>query len=235
MITSLSQNTSSAAADFFSRIDSNTDGQLTADELKTDFESRIKKVSSSTTGASTNTPPAPDFAQMVTDGDTDGDGSLSEVEFTTAMQAKHASGSMPPPPPPPPEQETDSTSSSGTQAQSISAAVASLDTNGDGKLSADELLAAYKAMQTATTADTDTDASSDSSASTTASDPDFASLISAIDTDGDGLLNTDEVTSLVTESRQHRPPPPPADFAQLYAENSDEGNTASTTTSIGEA
>ena len=235
MISSISHHSQPSAADFFSRIDADADGQLTSDELKSDFESHIKKTADSTTGTSTNTPPAPDFAKMVTDGDTDGDGSLSEVEFTTAMQAKHAAGSMPPPPPPPPEQETDSASESDTAAQSIADAVASLDTNGDGKLSAEELLAAYKAKQTATTADTDTDASSDSSASPTASDPDFASLISAIDTDGDGLLNTDEVTSLVTESRQHRPPPPPPDFARLYAENSDEGNTASTTTSIGEA
>jgi Ca2+-binding EF-hand superfamily protein len=234
MITSISHRSQPSSADFFSRIDADADGQLTADELKTDFESRIRKAADSTTGTSANTPPTPDFAQMVTDGDTDGDGTLSEVEFTTAMQARHATGSMPPPPPPP-EQEADSASESDTASQSIADAVASLDTNGDGKLSADELLAAYKAKQTATTADTDTDASSDGSASTTATDPDFASLISTIDTDGDGLLNTDEVTSLVTESRQHRPPPPPPDFARLYAENSDEGSTASTTTSIGEA
>jgi len=234
MISSISHHSQPSAADFFSRIDSDSDGQLTADELKSDFESRIKRVADSTSGTSTTTPPTPDFAQMVTDGDTDGDGTLSEVEFTTAMQAKHAPGSMPPPPPPP-EQETDSTSNSDTQAQSISAAVASLDTNGDGKLSADELLAAYKAKQTATTADTDTDASSDSSASTTASDPDFASLISAIDTDGDGLLNTDEVTSLVTESRQHRPPPPPPHFERLYADNATEDDNASSGTTIGEA
>jgi len=226
MISSISHHSQPSAADFFSRIDSDSDGQLTADELKADFESRIKKVSRSTTGAS-GTQPTPDFAQMVSDGDTDGDGSLSEVELTTAKQARRQG--PPPPPPPPQPQETDTTS------QSISDAVASLDTDGDGKLSADELLAAYKAKQTATTADTDTAASSDSSASPPASDPDFASLISAIDSDGDGLLNTDEVTSLVTESRQHRPPPPPPHFERLYADNATEDDNASASTTIGEA
>jgi len=234
MITSLSQSTSSSAADFFSRIDTDGNGQLTSAELKTDFETHIKKAADSASSTTTGTASSPDFTQMVTDGDTDGDGTLSEVEFTTAMQAKQAAGSMPPPPPPP-EQETDSTAESDTASQSITDAISSLDTNGDGKLSADELLAAYKAQQTSTTDDTDTDTAADSSASTTATDPDFAALISAIDTDSDGLLNTDEVTSLVTESRQHRPPPPPPDFARLYAENSAEAGTTSTTTSIGEA
>jgi Ca2+-binding EF-hand superfamily protein len=232
MISSISHHSQPSSAEFFSRIDSDGDGQLTSDELKSDFESHIKKIADSTTGTSTNTPPTPDFSQMVSDGDTDGDGTLSEVEFTTAMQARRQS---PPPPPPPQAQESDSTEESDSASQSIADAVASLDTNGDGKLSSDELLAAYKAKQTSPTDGTDTDASSDSSASTTAADPDFASLISAIDTDGDGLLNTDEVTSLVTESRQHRPPPPPSHFERLYADNTTEDDNTSASTTVGEA
>lgn len=232
MISSISHHSQPSSAEFFSRIDADGDGQLTSGELKSDFESHIKKVADSTTGTSTNTPPAPDFAQMITDGDTDADGALSEVEFTTAMQARRQG---PPPPPPPQAQEPDSTEETDSASQSIADAISSLDTDGDGILSSDELLAAYKAKQTATTADTDTAASSGSSASTTASDPDFASLISAIDTDGDGLLNTDEVTSLVTESRQHRPPPPPPHFERLYADNATEDDNASSGTTIGEA
>jgi Ca2+-binding EF-hand superfamily protein len=221
MITSLSQS-SSSAADYFSRIDTNADGKLTADELKTDFGSHIKKASTATeeeTAAAANAPATPDFAKMVTDGDTDGDGALSEVEFTTAMQAKHAAGSMSPPPPPQSAEEEDS--------QTVEDAVSSLDTDGDSKLSADELLAAYKAKGTSS-------ASGDSTGSSTSSDPDFASLISALDTDGDGKLNTDEITSLLTESRQNRPPPPPP-VGQMYAANSTDSDTASSSTLIGQA
>ncbi len=215
MISSLSQHTAPSAADLFSRIDTDSDGKVTAAELKADFETHIKKASVPQSG--TDTPPAPDFDQMVTDGDSDGDETLDEVEFTTAMQARHNA-----PPPPPPREEEESPTS-----QTVEEVVSSLDTNDDGKLSADELLAAYKARVAASQSAGDTTAESSTA-------PDFAQLVSAIDSDGDELLDTDEITSLLTESRQHRQPPPPP-VEQYYAANNGAGEATSPTRLLGQA
>lgn len=225
MISSLSSNTS-ATADFFSRIDTNSDGQVSADELKSDFETHIKKAAASTTDSST--PSAPDYAQMISDGDTDGDGTLSEVEFTTAMQARRQ---MPPPPPP---EDSASTEESTSEESSIEDAISTLDTDGDGKLSAAELAAAYVARDKAAQETESDDSSSTGTADTTGA-PDFASLVSLIDTDGDGLLNSDEISTLVSDSRRAQQPPPPPPMPAQNVEWETADTTTESTTAIGQA
>ncbi|MFT3830685.1 MAG: hypothetical protein QM691_13360 [Opitutaceae bacterium] len=229
MISSLSSS-SSAAADFFSRIDTNADGQVSADELKTDFETTIKKTTAAT-DAAVATPTAPDFATMIASGDADGDGSLSEVEFTTAMQARHQ---MPPPPPetsPAGDDETSDTTS-------IEKAISSIDTDGDGKLSAAELAAAHLARTEAAANADDSSVAEDDSASATEmsadTSPDFTSLVALVDSDGDGLLSSDELSTLVSDSRRAQQPPPPPPMnppEQAWAPDAD----TSRTTAIGQA
>lgn len=195
MISSLSSSTS-AVSDYFSRVDTDGDSQITAAELKADFASHIDNTSTDDTESTEATQATPDFEQMVSDNDTDGDGTLSEIEYTTAMQAQ---GATPPPPPPPSggASEDDDDDSDSTLTSTLSA----IDTNGDGKISAAELAAAYEA-------DNEDSASSDSSSSGTP--PDFAGLVSSLDTDGDGALDGDELSTLITDSRrtEQQPPPP---------------------------
>lgn len=204
MITSPSSRMESAPADFFSRIDTDSDGQLTADELQADFETHIQQAESGT-----NARPAPDFAQMLADGDTDADGTLSEVEFTTAMQARHHR------PAPPPTESSASTS--------LDEAIAQLDTSGDSKLSADELQAAFLSRHL-DRADETTE-----TIATTGDTPDFESLVSLVDTDGDGLLTTDELATLVTDARRSgQPPPPPMDPRHAPWDRGEEESTSRT-------
>lgn len=109
--------------DFFNSIDTNQDGQISGDELKTAMGDNADNVSSV-------------LGQM----DTNEDGSIDSSEFETAMQA-----SMPPPPPPPPGgmAGTDDSSSSSASAsgQTEETVFSAIDTNGDGYISPEELAA----------------------------------------------------------------------------------------------
>lgn len=72
--------------------------------------------------------------------DSDGDGSLTlrELEDGAPSQSAEASGNRPPPPPPP---------SGGGSGSSIEEIISSLDTNGDGVVSLQELLASFEGEQ----------------------------------------------------------------------------------------
>jgi Ca2+-binding EF-hand superfamily protein len=142
-------------------------------------------------GAATPTPPAPDAQklasqtlsgllaaqqspptasdlaqQMISQLDTDGDGSLSADEITKALG-----------------------STSQLSSDQVASAVSQLDTNGDGKLSADELTAGLQAAQPHGGGGHHHHGHADG-----ASSSDLASaLMSSSDTNGDGVLSADEV------------------------------------------
>lgn len=79
-----------APKDLFKEIDADGDGSVTVDELKADFEKRAaeRPARDGDTG--------PDFSKLLEKLDTDGNGSLSEAEFTKLVQQHQG----PPPPPP---------------------------------------------------------------------------------------------------------------------------------------
>ena len=79
--------------------------------------------------------------------DTDGNGLISETEFTTDMAKLDRP--MPPPPPPPNmgSNSTTGSSSDSSDTESVSSIFNSLDTNGDGVIDLSELEAAVSAME----------------------------------------------------------------------------------------
>jgi hypothetical protein len=115
--------------------------------------------------------------------DSDGDGSLSTEEISSAISTASANQSAQatcgPPPGPPPSGGTDSAGGS----SSSSGVFESLDTNEDGIVSAEELAAA---------------GSSDSTDATSAA----SGLIKAADQDGDGSLNGTEFQALLDQGKE---------------------------------
>jgi Ca2+-binding EF-hand superfamily protein len=123
----MSANNSQMFTDFFNSIDTNQDGNISQDELKTAMGDNASNVSNL-------------FSQI----DSNEDGSIDSSEFETAMQA-----SMPPPPPPPPPggmTGTGNSASSSESEQTTETVFNTIDTNGDGYISPEEL-AAYLEQQ----------------------------------------------------------------------------------------
>lgn len=111
------------ANEIMSSLDSDGNGSINLDE----FSSALESSSSSSTSS---------LSDIFSSIDTDGNGAMSSEEFMTALEAskpQHEAkgmGSMPPPPPQSSEQESSDTNS-----------YSSLDTNQDGTISLEELLA----------------------------------------------------------------------------------------------
>jgi Ca2+-binding EF-hand superfamily protein len=188
----------------FDQLDSDGDGTVTEDEFAAILDKQRGGASaSSEETASTDT--SSKTSELFAKTDTDGDGTLSADEFATAMAQMQAGG--PPPPPPPP---SDSTSEE--DSDSVSSLFASVDTDGDGVVSLAELQASLT-KSTDDSSDTETTDATTSTDSTTSSQ--FSSLLTALDTDGDGSLSEDEFS----EAFRQVPPPPPPDFGGAYGES----------------
>jgi Ca2+-binding EF-hand superfamily protein len=193
----------------FSEADTDGSGTVTADELKTHFEANF--------GAQHPGTPEPDFAKLVSRLDQNGDGELSQSEFTA----------MRPPAP---------TWQGGWGAPNITKLFSSLDADHDGRITLDEFIAGLtkKPSDTTTTEQTPTEENATESASTdavaateksteqaateqdpaegtsaaanattaTPTSPDVSKLFASFDTNGDGKLSQSELMSLLDLSRQ---------------------------------
>ncbi|MBX3737186.1 MAG: EF-hand domain-containing protein [Candidatus Didemnitutus sp.] len=177
----------------FARLDGDGDGKVTQDEFVTAMEKRLGANAS----AASDTPDAASVFQKM---DSDGDGGIDLGEFKTAMEtlrtARHGGGGPqgaggPPPPPPPGESEE---SSASEDAQQVFDA---MDTNKDGKVSADELLAALKKKA-------EERAEAVGSSGATPTEADFQKVFAAIDGDGDGSITQAELTTLFQQLRGPR-------------------------------
>jgi len=146
------------AQELLSSLDTDKSGSIDKAEFSAAAQALASSSSSSTTGSSSAT----DIFSTL---DTNSDGSMSTEELVASlknMKPPEGKGDMPPPPggmPPPPPSDSSSTSESSSSSDIIDA----MDTNKDGTVSIDELLAAL--------GDSKTDSSNTSSKtdSTTAS------------------------------------------------------------------
>ena len=160
----------------FSKVDADGSGNVDKSELQTMLD-KISERSGQSLG---------DSDELMTKLDSDGDGSLSKSELEAGMKdlmpppsstmefAQRAGG--PPPGPPPdgagPNDSSDSSDSS-TTASSTASSTDPLDTNGDGKVSTEERVAAVvkdfmKNLVAALSSDQDASAASSTSISVTA-------------------------------------------------------------------
>lgn len=185
----------------FARLDGDGDGKVTQDEFSTAMEKRFGKTDATSAAG------RPDAATIFQQTDSDGDGAITATEFETAFKAMRASGTGAgggtqgprgaggPPPGPPPSGGQGGASAAEEAGQVFDA----MDTDKDGKVSAEELLAALKKKAE------ENDPSTDATGATGAT-PDFEKLFAAIDTDGDGSVSKDELTSLFEQLRPAREP-----------------------------
>jgi Ca2+-binding EF-hand superfamily protein len=190
------------AQKMFARLDGDSDGKVTQDEFTSAMEKRFGKTDdASATGR-------PDAATIFQKTDGDGDGAITLEEFTTAFKAMRSSGGGQAgggpqgaggPPPGPPSGPPPSGASAAEEAEQV---FDEMDTDKDGKVSAEELLAALK--KKAEENGQSTDATNTSGASSAS--PDFEKLFAAIDTDGDGSVTQAELTSLFEALRPPREP-----------------------------
>lgn len=143
----------SALETMFTSFDGDSDGNLSESEIETGLAAQ-KPPSQSLLSSDTMMQLLAGMEEKLTEffnaADQDGDGSLSESEFTTAFESSGASA--PPPSSPPPAQGGGSGGSSSQSSEVYDA----LDTNKDGTVSLDELLAS---------SESDEDNSSDDTAS----------------------------------------------------------------------
>lgn len=174
----------------FARLDGDGDGKVTQDEFTTAMEKRLGANAAASGGA---TDAATVFQKM----DSDGDGGINLGEFKTAMETLRAARGGPggpngaggPPPPPPPGGGDEAAASD--DAQEVFDA---MDTNQDGQVSAEELLAALKKK-----AEERAETVGASGAAPT--EADFQQAFDAIDTDGDGSISQVELTTLFQQVR----------------------------------
>lgn len=185
----------------FARLDGDSDGKVTQDEFSTAMEKRFGKSDEASASG------RPDAATIFQQTDSDGDGGITATEFETAFKAMRASksnggdsaqgprGAGGPPPGPPPSGGPGG-SSGASAAEEAEQVFDEMDTDKDGKVSAEELLAALKKK-----AEENEKATGASKADGATSD--FAELVAAIDADGDGNVTQSELTDLF---EQMRPP-----------------------------
>ncbi|CAK0766627.1 putative Ca2+-binding EF-hand superfamily protein [uncultured Gammaproteobacteria bacterium] len=215
---------------FVKSADTSGDGKLDASELKTAFESR-KSESSQSSGATTGTTGSLMGSQT---------GRFMTMMRESGGDSGGPGGSGPPPGPPPAGGPGGAGGAGGGKAPSATDLVKAGDTDGDGKLSADELTAAFESVRPKDEASSSTSATSSSSSTSTSTTsstsfkaPSAADLIKAGDTDGDGLLSADELNSLF-ESKQAKnsasssrsKPPSAEDLVKAGDSNGDGALTA---------
>ena len=188
--TSATSSTSSSSAEAFDAIDADGDGAISESELSGFLQANMpppppppdggaEGASSSTSSASSSSGEASD---LLTSMDTDGDGSVSQSELSSFLEAN-----APPPPPPPEASGSSSTASagssssseetSGTASSGSSSAFSAIDTNQDGQISKAEL-DAYLAQSSASGSSGSTTSTSTGSTSSSGASADaLASLL----------------------------------------------------------
>lgn len=183
-------------AKMFSKIDANSDGGVTLEEL----------TASAPAGKNGQTESADSLKSRFSSMDANSDGSVSEEEGLSFFQSQMSSDTMsgmlqaqegasgPPPMGPPPSGE----GSGGGQAP---ASFDELDTNQDGTVSLAEMQASLSTSETE-----DTEESSR-----------IAELFSAMDSDGDGSVTETEKSAFDEAMRAEGPPPPPGQSATAAA------------------
>jgi Ca2+-binding EF-hand superfamily protein len=128
----------SHAEKMFASADTDGDGKITAEELTKDLEAHAPK-------DATGLPSAADMAaKLIKDGDTDGDGALSLDEMKAMKPPGGQHGG-----PPPADGAGAASDASSTSASSTGASYDPADTNKDGQVSADELIASLQSASTA--------------------------------------------------------------------------------------
>lgn len=199
-----SSSTASAAApslddrlqQMFARLDGDSDGKVTQKEFSSAMEKRF--------GASDTSSARPDAASIFSETDTDEDGAITFAEFKTAMAemrsaaGQAAGGAGGPPPAGGP--------GGGGGAGGAEAAAAKVfderDTDEDGEVSVDELLAWMQQQETDRASAT---GSTDSAEVVQA----FSKALEAADADGDGSVTQEELTSVFKELEPYLRGPAP--------------------------
>ncbi len=153
------------AQELLRKLDTDKSGSID----KAEFSAAAQALASSSSSSTTNSSSATDIFSTL---DTDSNGSMSTEELVASlknMKPPEGKGDMPPPPgamPPPPPSDSSSTSESSSSSDIIDA----MDTNQDGTVSIDELLAAL--------GDSKTDSSNKNNATASATDSSAASSTS---------------------------------------------------------
>lgn len=162
------------ASEMFSALDTDGDGKLSTDELST-LAQQISQNSSL----------AVDVESLMAEFDADEDGALNEDEtmsFLESLKEQTGEAAAPPPPPPPAatedEEEEDETSK----------VFSRIDTNGDGKIDAEELAAFAKKVGKISGETLNVD-----------------DLLAQYDSDQDGLLSQEEATSMIESLKPEKP------------------------------
>jgi Ca2+-binding EF-hand superfamily protein len=162
--------------------------------------------SSTTQKVREQAPKPPDPAEVFNSMDTDGDGSVTETEFTTAMEKMQKSdGSRPPPP-------------DGKEPPSASELFAKIDSDSDGKVSLTELKADFESRKTEDTASTGTE-------------PDLTELFTKLDSDSDGEIGESEFAKLFEAMNQARQ----QSFGKTYTDTATSSASRDSTSLLGVA
>ncbi|MFA6138187.1 MAG: EF-hand domain-containing protein [Sulfurimonas sp.] len=164
------------AQQLISALDTDSNGSIDKVEFTAAAQTLASNAGSNASDSSTKAADA--FSKL----DTNSDGNMSSEELIAALKdmkppepPQGKAGGMPPPPPP----SDSSSSSDSSSTSSLSEIFSTLDTNKDGAISQDELMALFKdskdksSSSTSTSSDsTSTSASSTSAASSSASEAD---------------------------------------------------------------
>ncbi|GAB3442610.1 EF-hand domain-containing protein [Insolitispirillum peregrinum] len=144
--------------------------------------------------------------------DTDGDGTLSQEEFSSfgSMMSPMTGSALLSA-----QESATSSSESDTESDSESDLISSMDTDGDGVVSESEFSTAVS--------------SADSEG--TLSDSDIAAMFDALDSDGDGSISSDESDAATSSMAGDMPPPPPPAEEATTSEDSSSTSTDSTSSS----
>lgn len=205
MISALSSSSTASAAapslddrlqQMFARLDGDSDGKVTQEEFSSAMEKRF--------GASDASSGQPDAASIFTETDTDEDGAITFAEFKTAMAemrsaaGQAAGGAGGPPPAGGP--------GGGGGADGAGAAAAKVfderDTDEDGEVSVEELLAWMQQQETDRASAT---GSTDSTEVVQA----FSKALEAADADGDGSVTQEQLTAAFKELEPYLRSPAP--------------------------
>ncbi|UDF03923.1 EF-hand domain-containing protein [Asticcacaulis sp. AND118] len=203
-------------AKMFSKIDANSDGGITLEEMTTSATEKSKAKG----GSEDSSKIAERFASM----DANGDGSVTEEEGLSFFQSQMSSetlggmlqaqeagqgGGQPLGPPP-----SGGAGGGGQQPATFD----ELDTNQDGTVSLDEMLASSESEETEDTEKTSR----------------LTELFSKMDADGDGSVTESEKSAFDEQMRAEGPPPPQGMGPQNWS-SEDSEDTASTSASSANA